>query len=244
MARILLVEDETGIANLLRLALVGSGHALVHATTLAEARSALSSTEPDAIVLDLSLPDGDGIDLCRDLRTGSTVPILILTARRGEADRVAGLELGADDYVVKPFSPRELVARIGAVLRRQTWARDTGRRQEAPRPAGRPHRRRTTDGPVIRWKGVEIDERRREVHACGRPVELTRTELRLLLTLARRPGQVFSREQLIEMVWDGAFIQDRVVDSVVSRVRRKLGALADGSPAIRTVHGIGYAFGS
>jgi len=243
MAQILLVEDEAGIASLLRLAMDGSGHELDHAATLAEARSALSTAEPDVIVLDLSLPDGDGIDLCRELRDSSTVPILILTARRSEADRVTGLELGADDYVVKPFSPRELVARIGAVLRRQTWDRTGNHDEQCASEPTHSRRRRATDGPIIRWKGLEIDEHRREVRSHGAPIDLTRTELRLLLTVARHPGVVFSRNQLIELVWDGAFIQDRVVDSVVSRVRRKLGALDDGDPAIRTIHGIGYAFG-
>jgi len=226
MRRVLLVEDEVGIADLLRLTLADGGYALDHAATLAAARARLQAEAYDAVLLDLSLPDGNGIDLCRELRASSTVPILILTARRSEVDRIVGLELGADDYVVKPFSPREVVARLGAVLRRQEWAREPA---EAPSP--------------LSWHGLEVDEARREVRVDGAPVSLTRTEFELVLTMARRPGRVFSREQLIELVWHGAFIQDRVVDSVVSRLRRKLGALPDGRTYIRTVHGVGYGLG-
>ncbi len=226
MRRVLLVEDDAAIAELLRLTLADNGYALVHAPSLAAARAALRAGTFDAILLDLSLPDGNGVDLCREVRAASTVPILILTARRSEVDRVLGLELGADDYVVKPFSPREVVARLSAVLRRQQWA-------QAPAVATAP----------IRWQGLEVDEGRREVAVDGAPVSLTRTEFDLVLTMVRRPGRVFTRDQLIDLVWHGAFIQDRVVDSVVSRLRRKLGALPDGRTYIRTVHGVGYALG-
>jgi DNA-binding response OmpR family regulator len=226
MRRVLLVEDEAGIADLLRLTLADGGFALDHADTLAAARARLKTTRFDVILLDLQLPDGNGIDLCREIRATSTVPIVILTARRSELDRVLGLELGADDYVVKPFSPREVVARLGAVLRRQEWAREP---VEAV--------------AVVGWQGLEVDEVRREVRVGGRPVSLTRTEFELVLVMVRRPGRVFSREQLIEVVWHGAYIQDRVVDSVVSRLRRKLGSLPDGRTYIRTVHGVGYALG-
>jgi DNA-binding response OmpR family regulator len=226
MTNVLLVEDEQGIAEILRLALDEGGYRLDHAVTLAEARQLLVGNGYDAILLDLNLPDGNGIDLCREIRAGSTVPIVILTARQSEVDRILGLELGADDYVVKPFSPREVVARLGAILRRQSWER------------------KPEEGlGVVRWKGMEVDETRREVRVDGVLVSLTRTEFQLVLTLVSRPGQVFSREQLIELVWNGAYIQDRVVDSVVSRVRRKLGVNPDGQTYIRTVHGVGYALG-
>jgi len=223
MTRILLVEDDEGITGMLRMELEEAGYAVEVAPDLAAARSSLAREEPAIVLLDLNLPDGSGLDLCREIRTRSTVPILILTARRGEVDRVVGLELGADDYVVKPFSPREVIARVGAILRRLGWESE-----------------RAGEGRVLERNGLAVDPDRCEVTVGGSPVHLTRTEFRLLETLARRPGRVFSREQLIELVWDGAFIQDRVVDSVVSRLRRKLGESPSGRPYIRTVHGVGY----
>ena len=226
MQRVLLVEDEAGIADILRRAMKDTGYDLVHEATLAAARRRLDTESFAAIVLDLSLPDGNGMELCREIRTESTVPVLILTARRSEVDRVLGLELGADDYIVKPFSPREVAARVSAVLRRQSWD------ARAPETAN-----------LLQWNGLEVDEDRHEVRAGDRPVDLTRTELKLLATMLRRPGRVFPRQQLIDTVWGGAFIQDRVVDSVVSRLRRKLGDAPDGRPYIRTVHGVGYAAG-
>jgi len=226
MHTVLLVEDEQGIAEILRLALGEAGYRLDHATTLAGARDLLARDAYDAILLDLNLPDGNGIDLCREIRLASTVPIVILTARQSEVDRILGLELGADDYVVKPFSPREVCARLGAILRRQSWEREPDE-----------------ESGVVRWRGLAVDETRREARVDGVPVSLTRTEFQLVLTLVRRPGRVYSREQLIDLVWNGAYIQDRVVDSVISRVRRKLGTLPDGQTYIRTVHGVGYGLG-
>jgi len=223
MAKVLLVEDDEGITGMLRMELEEAGYTVDVAPDLATARGALVREEPAIVLLDLNLPDGSGLDLCREIRTRSTVPILILTARRGEVDRVVGLELGADDYVVKPFSPREVIARIGAILRRLGWESGRG-----------------GSGRAMERDGLVVDPERCEVTVGGEPVRLTRTEFRLLETLARRPGRVYSREQLIELVWDGAFIQDRVVDSVVSRLRRKLGNSPAGRPYIRTVHGVGY----
>jgi DNA-binding response OmpR family regulator len=225
--RILLVEDEAGIADILRRTLTDLDFELVHAGTLAVAREHLGNSQFCAVLLDLSLPDGSGMDLCREIRATSTVPVLILTARRSELDRILGLELGADDYIVKPFSPREVAARVTAVLRRQNWEKGTDR----------------SDDSVLQWRELVIDETRHEVRVDDRPVSLTRTEFAFLTTLMRRPGRVFPRQQLIDAVWDGAFIQDRVVDSVVSRLRRKLGSTPDGKPYIRTVHGVGYAAG-
>lgn len=224
MARVLLVEDDGGIAGMLQLELEGAGHVVEVAPTLAAARTSLARRDPELVLLDLNLPDGSGLDLCREIRAQSTMPILILTARQGEVDRIVGLELGADDYVVKPFSPREVLARIAAILRRQGW-------NSSRPPSAR----------LLHRGGLLLDMDRCEVFVHGQPVHLTRTELRLLETLARRPGRVYGRQQLIDLVWEGAFIQDRVVDSVISRLRRKLGTSESGRPFIRTVHGIGYA---
>ncbi len=224
MATVLLVEDDPGITDMLRMELEDVGHTVVAAADKATARRAWHRTRPDLILLDLNLPDGSGLDLCRELRATSTTPIIILTARRSEIDRVVGLELGADDYVVKPFSPRELIARIHAILRRREW--DAGGGPEAD---------------TLQLGPLKVEPERHRVAVAGRPVHLTRTEFRLLEVLCRHPGRVYSRAKLIELVWDGAYIQDRVVDSVVSRLRRKLGEHREGRPFIRTVHGVGYA---
>ncbi len=224
MATVLLVEDDPGITDMLRMELEDVGHTVVAAADKATARGAWRRTRPDLILLDLNLPDGSGLDLCRELRATSTTPIIILTARRSEIDRVVGLELGADDYVVKPFSPRELIARIHAILRRREW--DAGGGPEAD---------------TLQLGPLKVEPERHRVAVAGRPVHLTRTEFRLLEVLCRHPGRVYSRAKLIELVWDGAYIQDRVVDSVVSRLRRKLGEHREGRPFIRTVHGVGYA---
>lgn len=226
--KILLVEDEIEIARTLEVPLANAGFSLVHCLTLAQARKTLAVENLAAVLLDLNLPDGNGIELCREIRRESTIPLLILTARRDEIDRVVGLEVGADDYIVKPFSPREVVARISAVLRRQDWSAGNGTRSFAGDDA-------------ITYGGIEVDENRRQVMVDGSIISLTRTEYRLLLTLLRRPGQVYTREQIIELVWDGAYIIDRVVDSVVSRLRRKLGALPDGRDRIRTIYSVGYS---
>lgn len=224
MATILVVEDDIGISDLLNLSLLDAGFSTKRATTLTAARQFLATENFDAVLLDLGLPDGNGLDLCRELRVGNTIPLIIITARRDEIDRVLGLEFGADDYVVKPFSPREVVARLHAVLRRQNWGRES-----------------SVD--VLEWNGLEIDIAKRVVRIGSSSLSMTRTEFDLLLTLARRPGTVFSRTQLIDTVWQGAFIQDRVVDSVISRLRRKLGDQDNGEPYIRTVHGVGYSLG-
>jgi len=227
MTRVLLIEDEEGIADVLKRHAVDYSWEIVHAPDLDSARKAFESGDFAAVLLDLNLPDGSGLDFCREIRAQSTIPILMLTARRDEIDRVLGLELGADDYIVKPFSPREVMARISAVLRRSSWSSGPEENEEH----------------IIRWLDLQIDESRFEVTAAARSIRLTKTEFQLLLTLVRHPGQVFPRQALIDSVWNGAFIQDRVVDSVIARLRRKLGNTPDGHPYIRTVHGIGYAAG-
>lgn len=224
METVLLIEDENEIAASLIEPLRNAGFRMQHCPDLKTGGRALHEAEPVAILLDLNLPDGSGVEFCRLIRQESTIPILMLTAQRDEIDRIVGLEIGADDYIVKPFSPREVAARLTAVLRRQGWS--------APSLQGT---------SVIDYGAITVDEDRRLVTVDGDPVSLTRTEYRLLLTLLRRPGQVYTREQIIELVWDGAFIVDRVVDSVVSRLRRKLGTRADGREWIRTVHSVGYS---
>jgi DNA-binding response OmpR family regulator len=224
VTRILVVEDETKIARLVRDYLE---HAGFEAEVVGDGDAALASarrSRPDLVVLDLGLPGRDGLDVARVLRRTSSVPIVMLTARGDEIDRVVGLELGADDYVVKPFSPKELVARVRAVLRRTQAAQ-----------AGGPE--------VLRVADVEVDLPRMRVSVGGRPVELTPTEFQLLAALMREPGRVFTRGQLLDAVHGVAFESyERAIDAHVKNLRKKLEP-APGRPRyLLTVHGVGYRF--
>ena len=219
MPRILVVEDEPAIADAVEYALSTEGMTVVRAATVQAARQHLASV--DLLVLDVGLPDGSGFDLCRELRRSSTLPVIFLTSRASEVDRVVGLELGADDYVVKPFSPRELSARVRAVLRRVSL------RQQ----------------PVAGALGLVLDEDRRAASWHGQALELTRYEFRLLAVLAARPGMVFPRARLLDLVWErpeGPF--DRTVDTHVKTLRAKLQAAHPGPDPIRTLRGEGYAW--
>jgi DNA-binding response OmpR family regulator len=224
VTKVLVVEDEAKIARLVRDYLE---HAGFEAVVVGDGETALASARrstPDLVVLDLGLPDRDGLDVARALRRTSGVPIVMLTARGDEIDRVVGLELGADDYVVKPFSPKELVARVRAVLRRTQAAR-----------AGGPE--------VLRVADVEVDVPRMRVTVAGRPVELTATEFQLLATLAREPGRVFTRGQLLDAVHGVAFESyERAVDAHVKNLRRKLEPVPGRPRYLLTVHGVGYRF--
>jgi two-component system alkaline phosphatase synthesis response regulator PhoP len=222
MRTILVIEDEPQIAALVRDYLEHAGFAVVLAGDGAAGLAAARSRRPEAVVLDLGLPAIDGLDIIRALRRDSSVPIVVLTARGDEADRVAGLELGADDYVVKPFSPRELVARIRAVLRRV---------EASASPA-----ERVVAGDLV------VDVSRRRVSVAGRTVELTPTEFELLATLAREPGRVFTRGQLLDAVHGFSLeTYERAIDGHVKNLRRKLEPEPGGSRYLRTVHGVGYA---
>jgi two-component system, OmpR family, response regulator MtrA len=216
---VLVVEDEPAIAEVIRLNLAAAGYG-VHVERDGTAGLAATRTlRPAAIVLDVGLPGMDGIEVCRRLRTEQDwTPILFVTARDDEVDRVVGLELGADDYVTKPFSPRELVARVTSVLRRTRGVPETL--------------------PPITLGAVTIDPTEHRVYVDGAEVALTATEFDLLMYLMRRPGRVFSREHLLSEVWGYSSIAGtRTVDVHVAQLRGKLG---DGSP-IRTVRGVGYA---
>ncbi|MFE2913169.1 response regulator transcription factor [Kitasatospora indigofera] len=215
---VLVVEDERHIADVQRLYLAREGFGVHVESDGAAGLAAARRMHPVAIVLDIGLPGLDGITFCRTLRdAGDWTPVLLVTARGEEADRILGLELGADDYLTKPFSPRELVARVRTVLRRA---------------AGPP---RTPPGSVGR---LTVDPVSRTVRRDGRPVELTATEFNLIEHLVRHPGQVFTREQLLAGVWGYPGYRDtRMVDVFVSQLRAKLG---DASP-IRTVRGVGYS---
>ena len=224
MKTILVVDDEPGIASLVRDYLEHAGFGLLVAGDGRNALALARSRRPDLVVLDLGLPGLDGLDVARALRRDSDVPILMLTARTDEADRVAGLELGADDYVSKPFSPREIVARVRAILRRTEI---TTTLADAP----------------IRVLDVELDPARLRASIAGRPVDLTPTEFALLATLARQPGRVFTRSQLLDAIHGVAFeAYERAIDGHVKNLRRKLEPDPAHPRYLLTVHGAGYRF--
>jgi DNA-binding response OmpR family regulator len=220
--RILVVEDEPAIAESVAYALERDGFEAVVAGRIAEASDRLSGTS--LVVLDLMLPDGSGFDFISKIRkAGNGTPVIVLSSRDGEADRVAALETGADDYVTKPFSPREVVARVRAVLRRL--------QSSAPAPV-----------PSTSWHTpLRVDGATRRAHVGEQLLELTRVEFDLLRTLLEGPGRVFTRPEIIDRVWgDGYAITDRTIDSHVKSLRRKVSE-AGGSPAlIETVRGVGY----
>lgn len=226
MQTVLVVDDEAAIAEAVRARLASEGYRVVVASDGPGALEAAAASQPDLVVLDLMLPGMDGLEVCRRLQASRPVPVLMLTALSGEEDTVAGFEAGADDYLTKPFSIRELVVRVRAILRR------SAREVAAPE--------------VLRRGDLEIDVSRRRVAVAGAEVVLTPLEFDVLLALAREPGTVFTREALMEHVWGYRdFAGGRVVDSHVARIRRKLrgDAEGDGDGAyVRTVHGVGYAF--
>jgi two-component system, OmpR family, response regulator RegX3 len=219
-ARVLLVEDETSIAEPFQQALRREGFDPTRASTVAEARAAIARREPDIVLLDLMLPDGDGRELARELHASSGVPIIMLTARGSEVDRVLGLELGADDYVVKPFASAEVIARIRAVLRR-------GRAPERPQK--------------LEVGELTIDLGGRQGWLARRKLSLTRKELDLLARLAADAGTVVKREELMSDVWDeNWFGSTKTLDVHVASLRRKLGETPEAPPHIETVRGVGF----
>ena len=216
---ILVVEDETSIASFVSAYLRNGGYVVKTASTAQAALLELASESPALIVLDLNLPDGDGVELCRRIRKSSDVPILMLTARDEDVDKIIGLEVGADDYMTKPFNPRELVARVKSVLRRAA-----------------PERRRS-DAEELRQGDLVINAGRREVHVGDEEIRLAPKEFDLLWELLDHRGIVLTRDQLLERVWGYTFAGDtRTVDVHVRQIRRKLG---DASPIV-TVWGVGY----
>lgn len=227
--RVLLVEDETGIVEPVVAALEREGFAPVVAGTLEDARTAFAAHSPDIVLLDVNLPDGSGFDFCREVRRAGDVPVIMVTARGDEMDRIIGLEIGADDYVVKPFSARELVARVRAVLRR---FEATARQGEQPAAGG-----------AVEVGAVRLDTARRQVTLRGEPVELSRKEYELLALLVRHAGAVVTREQAIEEVWDtNWFGSTKTLDVHISGLRKKLGDDPASPVYIHTARGVGFRF--
>jgi DNA-binding response OmpR family regulator len=221
LSLVLVVDDEPAIRESLAFALRRDGFAIAEAGTLREAER--GSADADLLILDLVLPDGSGLDFLRTLRTRSDVPVIVLTSRDEETDRVVGLEMGADDYVLKPFSPREVVARVRAVLRR---FRGDRAQEESP-----------LTGPL----GLRVDPRTRRASLGGTELALSRTEFNLLAAFVKAPGRVFERSQLLDAVWGSdVVVGDRTVDVHVKALRRKLEDAGGDPKLLETVRGVGY----
>ncbi len=219
-SRILIVEDEPKLARLLADYLRASGFEPAIVERGDAALAAIAEQDPALVLLDLNLPGMDGIDICRELRRTSALPVIMLTARSEEIDRLLGLELGADDYICKPFSPREVIARVKAVLRRV---------QARPDPPG--------SDPL------RIDGEARRVEVGGKAVVLTGVEFELLRTLHDRPGRVFSRAELLDRIYDDwRDVSDRAIDSHVKNLRRKLAQALPGRELIHSIYGVGYRY--
>ena len=229
-ATILVVDDEERLRELLRGYLAHAGFRVLQAADGFQALELVRAHNPDLLVLDLMLPSLDGLEVCRQLRTFSDAYVLMLTARAEELDRVVGLEVGADDYLTKPFSPRELVARVRAMLRRPRSGGERGERTTA------------SDQPETLVLGsLHIHEARHEATLNGVPLSLTSTEYDLLVVLARHPGRAFTRAQLLTLVWGADFFgDDHVVDVHIANLRKKLGEDPAQPRLIETIRGVGY----
>ena len=237
MTTILVVDDEPKIVQIARDYLEHAGFRVVIAADGRTALEAVAGERPDLLVLDLGLPGLDGLEVTRRLRQAGDLPIVMLTARDDELDKLLGLELGADDYLTKPFSPRELVARVRAVLRRAERSTGEGARGAGTSAAS------ASAATVLQAGDVTIDVDRMLVQAGGRSVELTPTEFQLLVTLARRPGQIRTRSQLLDAAHGVAFESyERAIDTHIKNLRRKLEPDPRVPRYILTVHGVGYRF--
>jgi DNA-binding response OmpR family regulator len=226
VAKILIVDDEPNIREVVGLYLRRDGHTIVSANDGEEALEVFGESKPDLVVLDLMLPKMSGLEVCRRMRANRRVPLIMLTARGEEEERIVGLSLGADDYVVKPFSPRELAARVSAVLRRvEESSKDVN--QE-----------------VLSFDGLRIDPNTREILVRGEPATLTAREFDLLHHLASSPGRVYTRDQLMELVWGYTFSADTSTVTVhVRRLREKIESDPANPRYLQTVWGVGYKFG-
>ena len=216
---ILIVEDEPKLASLLSDYLKASGFETSCLSNGSDVVPWFREHKPDLILLDLMLPGRDGMEICKDIRAFSPVPIIMVTARIEEIDRLLGLELGADDYICKPFSPRELVARVKAVLRR------------------------TTGGRALQAEGLVLDEDSYRATLHGRNLDLTAVEFKLLHLLAAKPGRIFGRQQLMDRIYpDDRSVSDRTIDSHIKKLRRKIEAVDPDARLIHSVYGVGYKF--
>ncbi|MBO4496063.1 MAG: response regulator transcription factor [Clostridiales bacterium] len=234
MKKVLVVDDDPNIVEVLRIYFDKDGFAVISCLTGDKAVETFQTSQPDLVVLDLMLPGKDGYDICREIRKTSDVPIIMLTARTDTLDKVVGLELGADDYVQKPFEPKELLARVKAVLRR------TEKKESAPANGGDSAEK----NEVISYDGFTVDMARYVVTVDGKEIDIPPKELELLFFLASHPNRVFTREQLLENVWGYDFYgESRTVDVHIKRIREKLERPnVKVNWEIRTVWGVGYKF--
>jgi len=217
--KVLIVEDEEKLARLLADYLQQSGFVTLIVADGAEVVALVRQQSPDLILLDIMLPGKDGLEICREIRTFSSVPIIMITARIEEIDRLLGLELGADDYICKPFSPREVVARVKAVLRRSD--------KEA----------------AIRVSGLQLDEARYRATLDGTELDLTAVEFKLLQFLADSPGRIYNRQQLMDRIYpDERIVSDRTIDSHIKKLRKKIADVSTATELIHSVYGVGYKF--
>lgn len=223
MKKVLVVDDEPKIIQLTQDYLENAGFSVISAGDGERSLAVIQAEKPDLVVLDLGLPGMDGLDVCRSIRKTSNLPIIMLTARDEETDKLVGLELGADDYITKPFSPKELVARVRSVLRRSELAQE--------------------EREVIRVGDVTLDLPRMQVTVSGEEIELTATEFQLLQALASQPGRIFTRSQLLNAV-HGVAIEsyERAIDAHIKNIRRKLEPVPHEPRYIQTVYGVGYRF--
>lgn len=232
---LLIVEDEPAIADLLALTCTHAGFRVVVARDGEAALERVADDRPALVLLDIGLPGLDGIEVCRRIRTFSDCYVIVVTARAEEVDTLIGLSVGADDYLTKPFSMRELTARVQTVLRRPRTGTALDRAGDDRGPL---------EEPVREFGELRVDAAGRQVHLAGQPVALTPTERDLLLTLARRPAMAFSRRQLIDQVWGSGWVGDEhLVDVHVAHLRRKLGDTPDQARFVVTVRGVGYRMG-
>ena len=219
MSKILIVEDEPKLAEVLKDYLAQAGFAITVLDNGLEVAPSVRESKPALILLDLMLPGRDGMDICKEIRTFSNVPIIMVTAKVEEIDRLLGLELGADDYICKPFSPREVVARVKAVLRRSDGA------------------------TTIQARGLILDEARYQATLHGTDLELTAVEFKLLNFLAANPGRIYSRDQLMDRIYsDDRIVSDRTIDSHIKKLRKKIAAVEPDEELVGSVYGVGYKF--
>ena len=225
--RILVVDDEVDIVDFIGDYLTGEGYEVIKAYDGVEALNKMRQNLPDLVVLDIMLPGLDGFEVCKQIRADSTIPILMVTAKDTDVDKIVGLEIGADDYIPKPFNPRELVARVKAILRR-TYRQDY-----------QPH----SQTVILEYKDLSIDTQRRRVTIENRLLELTVKEFDLLLFLMQNPGHVYSRDHLLDSVWGrDSFVGARTVDVHIRRLREQIETDASQPQYIKTVWGVGYKF--
>ena len=241
--KILIIEDEANIAQVIRLYLEQAGYTVVGATDGVAGLELHAREHPDLVILDLMLPALDGMEVCRRIRAWADTPILMLTARQGEEDRIAGLESGADDYLVKPFSPRELVSRVKAILRRSSTSNTTGSQDTQHSSSQEDDEKGKASNEELRFSGLIINMPARRVMVNGEVITLTVKEFDLLVTLASSPDRVFTRESLLNQVWGYTYLGDgRTVDVHIGTLRKKLEATVGAPHHIQTVWGVGYKF--